>query len=71
MVLSKMWIYQKEGWSMIKLKGYKYIKTTENGNYKFTRKDSKGRNTPFYLSPIEYRKIKRHMKRIRKGKNYD
>lgn len=46
----------------IHLKGYRYVGKTANGNYKFTRRDSKGRNMPFYLSPSEYRRVKKKAK---------
>ena len=46
----------------IHLKGYKYIETTDNGFYKFTRRDSIGRNMPFYLSPSDYHKVKKKAK---------
>lgn len=49
---------------IIKLPNAKYIETTANGNYKFTRNDSIGRNMPFYLSPAEYEKIKRKLAEI-------
>ena len=47
----------------ISLPKAKYVGTTDKGNYKFTRKNSAGRNMPFYLSPSDYKRVKKHIKK--------